>query len=398
MAPSEDDKYEQLRRRISRLEVFSALAFLGLDRDSESYSEQLYLLERFLPDFEQIDEPIFRKGSRPDDLRYLLDRLSRIRTPRVERVEKDFSNFVGQQGQTNERNEQGLSELRRKVGEISQAIDTLGDQNVALSAGTHEWLAIQSLGLDASEVKLARFLPLRVYLSDTPEGTIGSVSKALSALLDAFKFEFSDEFPAVNGSWFKKWFTKTTEAVTQPEVLDRLKKIERAIELKGLGEPQAEIDKKQSEAISTLISSLEKIPNAAVQAGSLLLVKLTSQDGPVIQVRTLAQSELIQLENNQRLLSSPSDLFEKLSTLCQSAERLKNNQPKNKLALRSKPEKKSVNNQPVSDLADHERASPPKAIGDWLSGASKNSNVDSKELRIVDQSNKNVLNESEEDQ
>jgi hypothetical protein len=57
-------------------------------------------------------------------------------------------------------------------------------------------------------------------------------------------------------------------------VLERLEKIERAVELKGLGQPQAEIDKKQAAPVASLLKAVEKIPKAAIQAGSILLVKL----------------------------------------------------------------------------------------------------------------------------
>lgn len=322
MASSEDDRYDELLRRIGRVEILATLAFVGSDADADG--ETRYLLTRFFRDYYRRGPSFERQGQFPgDEFEFLLDRLSRTRHPRWERIERHLSAVQEKQSEINLGLARQLEEFHGKLGEVSSSVETLSQKNAILSAGTHEWLAIQSLGLDAAEVKISRFVPLRVYLSDTPANAVESVSDAISKLLEAFEFEISDDFPPIRGSWFKKWFVKTRDIATQPEVMERLEKIERAVELKGLGQPQADIDKKQSEAVANLLKAVASIPNAAIQAGSILLVKITSSTGPVVQVRTLTQRELIHLENNQRLLSSPADLLEKLSALCQASDRLK---------------------------------------------------------------------------
>ena len=251
-----------------------------------------------------------------------MDRLSRTRHPRWERLERDFSQFEGQQSELNQGLGTQIADVRGKLGEVISVVEILTQKNADLSAGTHEWLAIQSLGIDSAEVKISRFVPLRAYLSDTPEGTIENVSDAIGDLLKAFEFEISDDFPPIIGSWYKKWFANTKDIATQPEVIKRLEKIERAVELKGLGQPQADIDKTQSQAIASLLEAVEKIPNAAIQAGSIILVKTTLTSGPTIKVKTLSQRELIHLENNQKLLLSPADLLENLSSIFYEPDRL----------------------------------------------------------------------------
>jgi hypothetical protein len=109
---------------------------------------------------------------------------------------------------------------------------------------THAFLAAQSQGLDLAETPLPRFLPLRVYLSeDTPE-IVESVKKAISGVLDVQGLEIADDFPAETGSWWKKWMVRSKDFLTQDEVAERLNKIERAVEMKVLHEPQADVDKK----------------------------------------------------------------------------------------------------------------------------------------------------------
>ena len=323
MPSSEDDRYDELLRRIGRVELLATLAFLR-NSEAEFEGELPYFLDRFFRDSGRRGSAFGSSGRFPGpDLEFLLNYLSRTSPsrPRWARIERDLSQVQEKQSEISEGLGRQSEEFHGKIQEISTSVEILSQKNAALSAGTHEWLAIQSLGLDAAEVKISRFVPLRVYLSDTPPNAVENVSDAISKLLEAFEFDISDDFPPIRGSWFKKWFVKTRDIVTQPEVIERLEKIERAVELKGLGQPQAGIDKKQSEAVANLLKAVASIPNAAIQAGSILLVKITSNNGPVVQVRTLTQRELIQFENNQGLLSSPADLLEKLSDLCRDSDR-----------------------------------------------------------------------------
>ena len=109
---------------------------------------------------------------------------------------------------------------------------------------------------------------------------------------------------------------RTKEVASQPEVADRLAKIERALDIKGLGTPQAEIDNKQAGAIAALTTALANTPSAAIQVGSILYLKLTINGDAVVQARTLTQRELIVLESNQNLLNSPATIMTELSRLC----------------------------------------------------------------------------------
>ena len=86
----------------------------------------------------------------------------------------------------------------------------------------------------------------------------------------------------------------------------------------GLGQPQAEIDAKQADAVSKLITALKDYPYGAMQVGSILLIK-TNGNRPSIQAKTLTQKELIHLENNQDLLASPATLLQRLSEISRGA-------------------------------------------------------------------------------
>ena len=206
--------------------------------------------------------------------------------------------------------------FRYQVEQLKDEVRTLQKKLESLQIESHSLFAIQTLGLDTNQVQLLRHVPIRAYIDETPAGAIDSISAAVNEVLIAYGFTVADEFPEIKGSWFKKWFAVTKDALSQPEVIERLEKIERAVELKAIDKPQADVDSKQASAIATLIKALDKVPNAAVQAGSVLVVKLTTPKGPVIQARTLSQDEMVQLENNQLLLQDPAEVLGRLSDAC----------------------------------------------------------------------------------
>ncbi|OSM02266.1 putative anti-sigma-factor antagonist [Magnetofaba australis IT-1] len=270
----------------------------------------------------------------PEEMFYLFRRYFRDREEF--RNEKDFFRFFEHFLYDSRKMGSGLREfvhnLEQRVGEtqndarrqhdlskermlsLSDSIDRIEERQNSTNKVLHNYLIYQHLGDVLNSVKLDRFIPVRVYLSDDNEADVRKVSSAIDKLLGAFGFEFSDDFPAEKGSWWKKWFAKSTEVATQPEVTDRLEKIERALELKGLHKPQSEVDKAQAEAIAALTAATKDIPNVAIQAGSILLVKTTDgNSGPCLQVRTLSTKELIYLENNQHLLCKPETVMQSLS-------------------------------------------------------------------------------------
>jgi len=209
-----------------------------------------------------------------------------------------------------------------QLEEIRSDIDKLKSKTRSIETDAHALLAIQALGLPTDEVRLTRYLPIRAYIDETPTGAIGAVSSAVAEVLKAFGFTVADEFPEIRGSWFKKWFAKSKDVVSQPEVRDRLEEIERAVKLRGIERPQAEVDDIQASAIAKLIGVLDNVPNAAIQAGSVLVVKLTTPSGPVIQARTLTQEKMVALENNQLLLQDPANVLGRLSAACTNSRGL----------------------------------------------------------------------------
>lgn len=282
---------DSVTKRLRRLELlfFTLLVSLGED----GYDEDLWFELRHL----------FRRGPERDFFDY-----------------PEFQFFL-ERLQDRRRQAQPES-LLRQVEQLRREINALESKTDSLQVDTHSLLAIQALGLPENRVQSTRYVPVRAYIDQTPEGAINALSAAIGDVLAAYGFTVADEFPEIRGSWFKKWFAKSKDVLSQPEVIELLEKIERAVELKAIDKPQADVDDKQAGAIAKLIKCLENVPNAAVQAGSVLVVKLTTSNGPIIQARTLSQEEMIELENNQLLLQHPAEVLSKLNAACANAKKL----------------------------------------------------------------------------
>lgn len=148
-----------------------------------------------------------------------------------------------------------------------------------------------------------------IYLAD--DHGHQEVQQALSDLLESFDFEIVDSLPPIRGSWYRDFIAVSRRALTSRELGERLQKVERGIELHLVHKQQAEIDSMQGDAVAKLLTALEHTPDALVQIGSVLLIKV---DG-VPAVRNLTQVELRYLEHNPRLLKSPATILEALQAV-----------------------------------------------------------------------------------
>ena len=205
-----------------------------------------------------------------------------------------------------------INELRHSHELNLQSYTRLQHSHDELQVDLHTYLSMASLGIDTRDIPLRRFIPVRVYLSESDEADSGT--KALKAILDSLDLSVSDAFPAETGSFWQRLFAKTNEVVTQPEIAERFQKLERAIEIQGLHQPQSQVDKNEAEAISVIISALDKVSSAAIQVGSIVIIKLPDPDGnSCIQARALSQQELMHLEKNPHLLKEPNKILDQLA-------------------------------------------------------------------------------------
>lgn len=330
----------ELERRVARCEVMMAAmmvtTFPGADPDdwymlrdlmmrriqAPFDAEWLFVLDRINSRREKLgDSDISRRLSRfEESFEQTSSRVAElsqaVQVLRKEAPERDVFQRYARQVDTIAKSVPDLQDR------LSRSVEALTTDQRTLKTDVHTYLVAQSMGLDLNAIPLPRFVPVRVYLSEASRNDIQNVTRAVSRIADAFGFAVSDEFPERTGSWWKKWFVKTKEVATQPEVQQRLEELERALKLKGLGKPQADIDKTQAEAVALLVKAVEKIPNVnvTIQTGAILLVKTTQNGSNCLQVRTLTQRELIHLEKHQDLLTTPDTVLSQLAGIARNAE------------------------------------------------------------------------------
>jgi len=309
--------------RLSRLEALTAILVAYENNFVDPESEELVyrLLRRSFRDGLEEDDFLWRRlfeqrrkfgASARDRLRSIEGAVEQMRGAQAE-----AARVVNQQASIKQRLDVAID----KTARLGKQQAELGQSVTANQHEAHSFLALLSMGLNLAEVKTPRLLPVRVYLRDDNSLETANVAKQVERLLSAFGFAVADDFPAESGSWWKKWFAKTTDVMTQPEVYERLQKIERALEMSALLKPQAEIDRNQAEAVQALLDGIKDQVHATVQVGSILVLKTTNaNEKSIVHVRQLSQKQLIAIENAPELLQSPGKALELLGEACRVPE------------------------------------------------------------------------------
>jgi len=158
-------------------------------------------------------------------------------------------------------------------------------------------------------------LPVRVYLPKEDRAVERQLLSAIEQLSEALELDVVLDFREVRRSWFKTRIMKFRRFLSTPQVAERLQKLERAIELKGLDIPQSQVDAKQAHAVSEILRALAKTPEALVQIGALVIVKHPSVNGGVVCVRTLTPDIMDRLESDPSLLSQSVNFLKILEHL-----------------------------------------------------------------------------------
>jgi hypothetical protein len=180
----------------------------------------------------------------------------------------------------------------------------------------------QSVTLTAVEV-LTEELAQRVsvYLDTNDPILVNSVLINLRALCESAGLEMALEGEPKISSWWGRFKVRAKEASKKDSVVQRVAKIEYAIEVVGLRQPMAVENSKQAEAVSALVASLEKIDNAVMMVGSVVMIKYTDECGHHhLFTKTLSVAEVRAFEENQHLLASPHDALQHLHLLAKASD------------------------------------------------------------------------------
>ena len=162
------------------------------------------------------------------------------------------------------------------------------------------------------QFSISKCFPVRVFISN--EKAKKEVSEAIDSFLANFGIELFDIGKSETGSFFKNCAAIFKKQVSNENFEEDIKKIKHSLELHAIKKIQSESDKNQAEAASTLIQSLKDVENAAIQIGSILVIKCTNSEGKQqICVRTLTTKEMIYIEEHPEIIKDPRSIVAKLS-------------------------------------------------------------------------------------
>ncbi|WP_289665963.1 hypothetical protein [Flavobacterium panacagri] len=159
--------------------------------------------------------------------------------------------------------------------------------------------------------KITNDIPCEIYL-DTDNYELAEVFyKNFVNVLKTVDLELTKENPAIKGSWIKKFWVGTKD-FSKSEIVTRLEKVERGIELQYIDKVQSEVDLNTANAIAILLAQTKDIPQFSSLVGSLLFAKATIDGEPRVFAQTLTQDQLAILKENPTLLHNPFNLIVKM--------------------------------------------------------------------------------------
>lgn len=155
-----------------------------------------------------------------------------------------------------------------------------------------------------------------VYI-DVFDGSDRTAEPRLVAAADRLAQEIGlmppDEIDRRQGSWWRRAETGLIAGLTSDQVLERLQKAERALELVALGERQAGVTSQLADAAAVVMGELRELDRGVVKVGSLLGVKYHDGHGPVVLMKELSHVEMRALDHFSGITAHPERIMDLLS-------------------------------------------------------------------------------------
>ncbi|MGI5378522.1 hypothetical protein ACQEV2_30585 [Streptomyces sp. CA-251387] len=155
-------------------------------------------------------------------------------------------------------------------------------------------------------------VPVSMYIDSDDEGAISTIIQRVQELASVLGYEEIGEPEVRRGSIFRR--SRAVAQVGIDELKSRLMKVERGLELAQLDLRQAEVNVKESEAVSNLLTALETTERVCLQVGSVFIVKYVLAGRQVVLVRNLTQLEMHALTRYPEIQTRPEDAMQALAT------------------------------------------------------------------------------------
>lgn len=163
-------------------------------------------------------------------------------------------------------------------------------------------------------------ISVAVYIDSDDDKKTQRLVRRVDDLVQAMGYDGPIDVEVERGSLFRRSKAKAQQLLVSDEMRTRLVKVERALELAALDLKQAQVDQGEAEAVALLLAEVRDVPRVCIRAGSVLLAKFTTNQGPVVVVRTLSQLEIRALERFPEIQKNPERMLEALATAVDSLE------------------------------------------------------------------------------
>jgi len=163
-------------------------------------------------------------------------------------------------------------------------------------------------------------IDVNVYLDTNDDSQAEAVLNAVDAIASLLGYDGPHDETIERGSIIRRAKAKLRPNLSPQEALALRAKLEQAAELIAIGERQAKVNQISASAISTVLASLNEIPAACVHVGTILIIKYTNDQGPVVLIRPLSALELKLLERLPGILQNPRNAIETLAAAVISVE------------------------------------------------------------------------------
>jgi hypothetical protein len=203
-----------------------------------------------------------------------------------------------------------VSGLHRALASLRRAAADLGD----LSEAGAVRRGIAAPPRDVLERQRSADVGVDVYIDTDDKAVASEVFAAVDALAQVVGLGKPTVIELLRGSFLRRSKAAIQSALTEDAVQQRLKSLERAVELRLLDSRQAEADQRTGDALARVIHSLQNVPRTCIRFGSLLIVKYPDASGDsVLLARQLSEPEIWLFENYPELQTHPEKILDQLS-------------------------------------------------------------------------------------
>jgi hypothetical protein len=171
-------------------------------------------------------------------------------------------------------------------------------------------------------------LPASIYLADPTASDTLAVESAVIYCLGLIGFDLVASSIPERGSWWRRFLFRSREVLTSEQVSERLKKLERAVEIKALDLPQAQADNLLLDGAAKLLAAVGD-NDTVTQQGSVIIVKYRPPDSDraIVVIRNLTQRHLLYLEEHPAILKSPEEMVQLLQGQTKDQHQRRDDEP-----------------------------------------------------------------------